>query len=75
LGYRGMSDQNYAARRRPQSTMMEEATIASPTVMKPTVTRLSSQARALRPAAKIGDIAPVPKMAASVVNAQFAYVP
>jgi hypothetical protein len=55
--------------------MMEEATIASPTVMKPTVTRLSSQARALRPAAKIGDIAPVPKMAASVVNAQFAYVP
>src|SRR5262245_10692277 len=33
--YRGMSDQNFAARRRPQSTTMEDATIAGPTVMKP----------------------------------------
>jgi hypothetical protein len=60
-----------ALARRPQRTSTEEATITMPTLMKPTVTRLSCQGCPLWPAAVIGERAAVPKAAASVVISQF----
>src|SRR6266545_48961 len=61
-------------RRSPQRISTEDATITSPTLMKPNVTTPSSQGCALWPAAEIGDSAAVPRIAASAVTAQFAYV-
>lgn len=61
-----------AARRKPQRMRMEAAIMAIPTLMKPNVTRLSCHGCALRPAAVIGDIAAVPRIAARRVTAQLA---
>jgi len=49
--------------------------MAIPTLMNPHVTRASCQGGAARPAAVMGDIAAVPRIAATVVMTQFAYVP
>jgi len=64
-----------AARRKPQRMGMDAVIIAIPTLTKPSVTTLSCHGCALRPAAVIGDIAAVPKIAASMVTAQLLYVP
>jgi hypothetical protein len=50
----------------------EEATITTPTLIKPAVIRVSCQGCPLCPTAVIGERAAVPKTAASVVTNQFA---
>jgi hypothetical protein len=65
----------YGDRRRPISTTIVVAMITIPTLTNPTVTTPSCHPAAWCPAEVIGDIAAAPNTAASVVTAQFAYVP
>lgn len=58
--------------RRPHRKINVDATTTMPTLISPAVTRLSCHAWALNPGAVMGDKAPVPKIAASVVKSQFA---
>ena len=58
--------------RRPHRKISVDMTITIPTLISPAVTKLSCHGRALKPGAVMGDNAPVPKIAASVVKSQFA---
>ena len=68
-------DHETAARRNPHRIRTEAAIIAIPTVMKPNVTTVSCQGRALWPAPVIGERLAAPIPAANVVMAQLTYVP
>ena len=58
--------------RSPTRISTDPPMIAIPTLINPIVISISCHLGAFNPAAVIGDMAPVPNIAASVVNAQFA---
>src|SRR4029077_758179 len=72
---RVFSNHAAAVRRRPHNTSTDEPTIASPTDIKSAVTNASCHGRAWWPAPVMGESAPTPQAAASVVATQFTYVP
>ena len=67
-----VDDKDIGVRRNRERTRIEAATMVIPTVTKPTVTKPSCHRCPLRPAAVIGDIAAVPRIAVSNVTTQCA---